>query len=598
MPTHATPSPLAGRPAPGSGTVDRAARSLLPVVLLALGVLVLRVVYLRWFCPYDLVEDEAHYWLWAQYPGWSYYSKGPGVAWTIWLSTSIFGDSEWAVRLPAAIASSIAVLAVGALARDLAASALAHAGAGDRAERATPRAIGLASAGCFLLAPALQMVGVLMTIDGPYVACWAVAAWAFNRAAAHASRWCWLVLGLAIALGFLYKYTMLLLIPGLVVYALLRRRDVANPLRLGPGWKPFALAGLLLAMLGLTPVLIWNAQHDWSTVRHLLGHLGLAGGDMPTARSADDAGSWSPFWLPTFVLQQIGMIGPAFVLALFASWRILRSPDQRSDPRRSGFLFLLCCAAPLLLFYVIVSLIAEPEGNWPMAAHVTLLPLAAWWAMDMLAVRRARRAEGRPFPRGSRGLWHAAIVYGVLAAPVLHRADLGAWTLNTLNDRRWFRDAFAAVLNREPQDVVIGRLMGARRMAAHVDRLLAELPAHPRPFIITQHYGRASQFAFYLPRARTGVGGPAPDIFCAMAQTGGRKSQFDMWPFTSLDRPDLAGRTALVISNDKPYVLDFWRSRFASLEPIPTRRLDAEHKKDRFAYFGRDYTPAPGPRAP
>ena len=33
------------------------------------------------------------------------------------------------------------------------------------------------------------------------------------------------------------------------------------------------------------PVLVWNAQNGWPTVRHLLGHLGLPGGDVPAAQS-------------------------------------------------------------------------------------------------------------------------------------------------------------------------------------------------------------------------------------------------------------------------------------------------------------------------
>jgi 4-amino-4-deoxy-L-arabinose transferase-like glycosyltransferase len=579
--------------------IDSAARSLLPTIFLVLAALVARIIYLRFLCPYDLIEDEAHYWLWAQYPAWSYYSKGPGVAWTIWLSTSLLGDHEWAVRLPAAIASFITALASAALARDLAVAALERTGDADRTMRAAPRTVALASAAAVLLAPALQMVGILMTIDGPYIACWAVAAWAFNRAVSHASRIAWPLLGAAIAIGFLYKYTMLLLIPGVLLFAVTQRRH----LRLASNWKPLAILAAFIGALGLVPVLIWNAQHDWSTLRHLLGHLGLSGGDMPVARAANDPRSaWSPLWLPTFLLQQIGMIGPALMLALIASWRILRRRnshnDTSADSRRTGQLLLICCAAPILLFYLLVSLIAEPEGNWPLAAHVTLLPLAAWWAMDMLALRRARRAASQPFPRGPRGLWHAAILYGLLALPLLHRADLAVWVLNTLNDQSWFRSTFSSIMNREPQDVVLGRLTGAKQMAAHAERVLSELPRDSEPFILTQHYGRASQLAFYLPRERTRAGTHDFNILCAMSQTGGRKSQFDMWPFTSLSRSDLPHHPALILSNDKPDVLTFWRSRFASIEPIPSKQLEGEHKKDRFAYIGLDYTPLPAPSSP
>ena len=66
-------------------------------------VTLLRSAYLVWFCPYTLVEDEAHYWEWSRRLDLSYYSKGPGIAWTIAASVRTFGDVEWAVRLPAAL---------------------------------------------------------------------------------------------------------------------------------------------------------------------------------------------------------------------------------------------------------------------------------------------------------------------------------------------------------------------------------------------------------------------------------------------------------------------------------------------------------------
>lgn len=47
---------------------------------LVLGVLLLRVAYLAWLCPFGLVEDEAQYWDWSRHLALSYYTKGPGVA--------------------------------------------------------------------------------------------------------------------------------------------------------------------------------------------------------------------------------------------------------------------------------------------------------------------------------------------------------------------------------------------------------------------------------------------------------------------------------------------------------------------------------------
>src|SRR5262249_33116461 len=81
---------------------------------LILGVAAARLAYLAGDCPLDLASDEAHYWDWSRHLDWSYYSKGPLVAWLIRLSCDLFGHwSElhtgnlmFAVRLPAVLCGS------------------------------------------------------------------------------------------------------------------------------------------------------------------------------------------------------------------------------------------------------------------------------------------------------------------------------------------------------------------------------------------------------------------------------------------------------------------------------------------------------------
>ncbi|MDE1992393.1 MAG: glycosyltransferase family 39 protein, partial [Rhizobiaceae bacterium] len=47
----------------------------------------------------DLVPDEAYYWLWSKVPSAGYYDHPPMIAWWIWLSTMICGNSIFAIRL-------------------------------------------------------------------------------------------------------------------------------------------------------------------------------------------------------------------------------------------------------------------------------------------------------------------------------------------------------------------------------------------------------------------------------------------------------------------------------------------------------------------
>ena len=185
------------------------------LVLIVIGVTLVRLFYAGVLNPVELVKDEAHYWEWSRHLAGSYYTKGPGVAWLIAGSVHVFGVSEWGVRLPAMLLSALTALAIAKLTSDV-----SH---GD--QRA-----GFFAGVAFLLVPAYQVTGMLMTIDGPYMFCWVMVVWImFHALAKHKSgNWSWqyLWVGFFLGLGFLFKYTTLLLLPGLVVYFWLLRRSL------------------------------------------------------------------------------------------------------------------------------------------------------------------------------------------------------------------------------------------------------------------------------------------------------------------------------------------------------------------------------------
>ena len=89
-----------------------------PAAMLAFvaAITALRVLWL-WVQPAGLYPDEAQYWFWSKHLAFGYYSKPPLVAWLIALTTGLFGDSEFAVRLSApflAAGAAIFVYAIGA----------------------------------------------------------------------------------------------------------------------------------------------------------------------------------------------------------------------------------------------------------------------------------------------------------------------------------------------------------------------------------------------------------------------------------------------------------------------------------------------------
>ncbi|MFT3683306.1 MAG: glycosyltransferase family 39 protein [Phycisphaerales bacterium] len=454
----------------GSEEFPRGCCATLAVCLVAL---VARLIYLWLLSPYDLSDDEAFYWEWSVHLDWSYATKGPGIAWAIWLATHLLGTSAAAVRTVAAVSGAIGAMCAGGLAAEMSWSRDKD---GERASRA-----GMIGAALFTLAPVFQGTSLLTTIDGPFLACWGVGAWAAWRGLTQRSAGAWVVLGAAIGVGFIFKYTILVLLPGVLVFALLARRR--GGLNVHPGWKAGAAGGLLLMVLGLVPVVVWNAQHNWQTVHHLLGHLGVAGGDQPVGAGGGNAGPkehYSPMWTIDLLVAQAGFLGASVVACAVVVWRSLarRASDPASD---RVWVFAWWVGAPVLLMYIAISFMADPEGNWPIAAWVTVLAGAAVWITEATAgVSRLRPA-----------VWRWSLWSGVAVALVLARLDL-------------VQKGVAAISPKLARGVPAGRVMGMDEMAAHAVEIENKLREQTgkEPFIVTQHYGRASRLRFVLPGAR------------------------------------------------------------------------------------------------
>jgi hypothetical protein len=321
----------------------------------------------------------------------------------------------------------------------------------------------------------------------------------------------------------------------------------------------------------------------------------MAAGDMPVAPNKPR--SYHPKWTLDFLGTQIGMVGPGLILAFYGAAATLWcgrigigslpqwGRDRGDDDGRSGArAYFICCAAPILLFYLAISFMTEPEGNWAMGGYVTLLTLAGWAAADGLTAYRAKVAAWRSAPLQDGGkkerlglfrrkpetlpqiLWHATVVYGSIAALGMLRIDLLARAVSPNNPGR------------------AGSLTLATTLSAHAYDLWRQLREETgrEPFYIAQHYGRASILAFYVP-------GRPLDIRCSSSRMVGRKTEYDFWPGSSLDDPSLLGRPAVLSGA----TLEQWQPLFERVLPVESiehdGRLNGEHKKDRLAFVGYGY---------
>jgi undecaprenyl-diphosphatase len=241
-------------------------------LILLVGLSGLNLLYV-WKCPLDLCGDEAHYWEWARHIDICYYSKGPVVAYLIWLATHIGGDSPFAIRTVAVLLSAGSIAITYAL--------------GSRLFKS--EAAGFLGTLLLVAAPMINIGAAALTIDSPLSFFWlaAVGAWClalFRRNGAEPraesgaapavprrawAGW-WYVGGLCASIGFLAKFTALFLLPGLLLFLLISKED-RRWLR-----TPHPYGALLAGLLGFLPFIVWNHEHGWVTVHHLMARGGAA----------------------------------------------------------------------------------------------------------------------------------------------------------------------------------------------------------------------------------------------------------------------------------------------------------------------------------
>lgn len=507
-------------------------------LLLAGGLLIFgaaaHLLYLLHDCPLDLSGDEAHYWEWSRRLDLSYYSKGPLVAYVIAggrlllaeLSERWLGNETLAVRGPAILLSILTGLGVFTL-------ALRTLRSGRQA---------LAAVALTFTMPILAVGAMLMTIDAP-LACCSVWTLVFAHHGLRSGRlWPWLIVGTLIALGVLAKYTMVLLFPA-VGLALLDAPSYRHNLR-----RPGPYIATALGLLGFVPILIWNAQHDWVSFRHVAGQAGVS-----------DSSGFQPLGPLVYLAGQAAVINPIWFVGMMLALvhvgrRRARAGDATIDAEASRRLLLWAAVVPWAVF-LLFSLITKVQPNWPVLAVFPGTILLVHWLSALL--NSARRA--------ARGLILGGTIVGVVMVVVMHNT---AWLMPVFG---WLaRGAPPWELTPVARYDPAARLRGWSPIGVAVgDVLRAERAAGRDPFLVTDDYQLASLVAFYCPGE--------PVVYCLQAALGERQSQYDVWHNPIDDEADFMGRPCIYVGAAKPVLFGDGVENAAVL-PNATRVRTVEHR--------------------
>src|SRR3954447_2680683 len=300
-----------------------------------------------------LTFDEAYYWTWSKHLAGGYYDHPPMVAVLIRLGTLIARDTELGVRLVSillAIPMSFAVYRTAEIlfgSRRLAASAT-----------------------ILLNVTLMAAVGtMIVTPDAPLLVASSFVLFFLAKVLATGRGAWWLAVGTAVGLALLSKYTALFFGPTILIWL------VAVPKLRRWMLSPWPYLGGIVAFAIFSPVILWNADHQWVSFIKQLGR----------ARIEDFTLRYIGELIPTQIAFATPLVLVLGMMGLYAFWR-------RKAGASAARVLLSAMFWTITLYFVWHSLHSRVEANWFGPVYPAFAIAAAAAANLMRWSSRAQRA--------------------------------------------------------------------------------------------------------------------------------------------------------------------------------------------------------------
>jgi 4-amino-4-deoxy-L-arabinose transferase-like glycosyltransferase len=325
--------------------------------------------------------DESLYWVWSKHIAGGYYDHPPVNPILIRLGTTLFGNTQFGVRVFNVL---LALPASWALWR-------------SAAILFNDEKAGATAALYFNLTLVMAVGSVLSTPDNAVVVATAFLLLTLVQLYATGRGEWWLAIGVAFGVGMLSKYTTIFFAVSILAWLLLApglRKWLATP------W-PW-ISGLI-ALAVFSPTLIWNAEHHWASVLYQYNRLVVH--------------EWTLRYLGELILTQIGLATPPiFLLGCMGVAAFLRGEGGSYGAR----VLINAMIWPIALYFTWHTFHGRVEGNWPEPMHPAFVIAAAiaaetiQWKGGWAPVARWSRQLAVPV-----GLIFAAVVYAQAAFGVL-----------------------------------------------------------------------------------------------------------------------------------------------------------------------------------
>src|SRR5580692_44740 len=380
-----------------------------------------------------LTFDEAYYWMWSKHLAGGYYDHPPGVALVIRLGTLIAGDTELGVRL-------VSILL-----------ALPMSWAVYRAAAILFGGRRLACTATLLLnATLMAAVGtMIVTPDAPLLVASSFVLFFLAKVLETGRGAWWLAVGVAVGAALLSKYTALFFGPAILIWLVtvpkLRR------------WlmSPWPYLGGVVALAIFSPVILWNADHQWVSFIKQIGR----------ARIED----FRPAFIGELIPTQIAFATPlVFILGAMGLFALLRRRDGASAAR----MLINTTFWTIVAYFIWHSLHARVEANW-------FAPVYPAFAIAAAVAANLTQWDARQQRLVDFCLRWAAPLGIAMFALLIVQANTG-------------------VLSGYRRDATVRSVgVGWRELAAGIESVRMRVGAS---CVLAPDYGTTSWLAFYLPK--------------------------------------------------------------------------------------------------
>ncbi len=291
----------------------------------------------------ELTNDEAHYALFAYYLDWSYFDHPPLIGWLNAIAL-YFSSSEFSLRV---IPLLLAILT----------SYLLYNFSRALFPQHSPW---LAAVAVLFYQSSLvtHAFTYAMLPDTPLIPVAVASMWLLHRSLSQQKPELWIYIGLLFGLAGLSKYTAITLVItallGIIIYkqyAVLKSR-----------WP---WIGVMIAMLVISPVLYWNMQHDWISIKFQLHH------GVPE----------KPWLITNIIIAQLGQFilytPVVYITGLLATISVLKNRNASREEK-----FILAFSLPVLLLFTFSGGYERTLPHWPALGWIALSPLMAKWLIE------------------------------------------------------------------------------------------------------------------------------------------------------------------------------------------------------------------------